>query len=257
VTIPDELRDTVNRTLHEVAQLEPDAESVEIRVSVDEENQTYVLQFLDPTIWPRKNIESLHLANTNELISFLRKPLDSLKCYESSSGKKYTWDPRTDVIYDEVYVETGELSTGFIKPLVHMKRFLERKYRVPKNAVKALSSDLGEELTLVATPDLDRYRQKQKKCWRIWFLNLPVGKSLKSIESEMWSIHDVALFYECEQLFDIDLDVRYPTKVLLNKIETVKFPRYVFEYPRLSAFLRTKGLGKEIGTKIVEWPDSL
>jgi hypothetical protein len=253
VRIPNDLMVHVDRTLQEINEFESEVMGVKVEVSLNEKKQSYEIRLVDkPGQIRGLEYEIFFFNTTQELVEFLRMPFQTKQFFETQNGFKYSWDPRRDVFYVEAYVKSDVLSTSFLKPLVNRRSFLKGKYKVPENAVEVLNSVVGEELLLVAYPDIEKYRQKQKHCWNIWLIINHVGPRLKSIEKLMMNIEDVALLFECEQIFDVDTGLRHSTKVAINDFKSIIFPIDVFHYPRIGSFLRNRGLGEDLDVHEME-----
>jgi hypothetical protein len=93
---------------------------------------------------------------------------------------------------------------------------------------------------IVAYPDMERYERGQKRCWKVWFFEVDLGRGMKSIESELMTILDVALLFECVQIFDVDTGLRHPTRIAVNKSTMVKFTESVLDYQRIGEYLARK-----------------
>ena len=69
-----------------------------------------------------------------------------------------------------------------------------------------------------------------------------IGNTLRSIEREFLTIQDIALFFECRQVYDPDSGLRHPTNININKLSEVKLPNIVFKYQRMREYLDTRGV---------------
>ena len=147
----------------------------------------------------------------------------------------------TDISYEEIETSTGVISSSFLCPLVHDISFLNEKYVLPKTAKDAFATRLGNEVLLVASPDLERYRMDWKKCWSVWFLNTEVGRGLKLIEGVLMTIEEVASFFECRQILCPDTGIRHPTTIAVNKLEIVRLYSDIIGHTRLNKYLNDKG----------------
>jgi hypothetical protein len=172
----------------------------------------------------------------------LRGPVLSREDEGLVGNTKCTWDPRTDIIYTDAETESGPLSLSFLKPLVHRRSFLGGRLRFPKTAQDVFDTELGDEILIVAYPDMERYEKGQKRCWKVWFLEVDLGGQMKSIESELMTILDVALLFECKQIIDVDTGLRHPTRIAVSKSTMVQFPESVFDYQRIGEYLARKEL---------------
>ena len=92
----------------------------------------------------------------------------------------------------------------------------------------------------MAYPDMEKYESEQKRCWKVWFFEVDLGRRMKSIESELMTILDVALLFECEQIFDVDTGLRHPTRIAVSKSTMVEFSESVFNYQRIGEYLARK-----------------
>jgi hypothetical protein len=187
-----------------------------------------------------ESLETLEIDDTEDLRHFLRGPALSREDEGLVGETKYTWDPRTDIIYTDAETESGSLSLSFLKPLIHRRSFLGGRLRFPKTAQDILNTKLGGEILIVAYPDMEKYESEQKRCWKVWFFEVDLGRRMKSIESELMTILDVALLFECEQIFDVDTGLRHPTRIAVSKSTMVEFSESVFNYQRIGEYLARK-----------------
>jgi hypothetical protein len=224
----------VDCALKEIAELGGKTEAVRLEVSVDEDRATYLVRLINHNGEP---LETLEIDDTEDLRRFLRKPILSYEDERLVGDTKYTWDPRMDIIYTDTETKSGPLSMSFLKPLVHRRSFLGGQLRFPKTAQDVFDTELGDEILIVAYPDMERYERGQKRCWKVWFFEVDLGRWMKSIESELMTILDVALLFECEQIFDVDTGLRHPTRIAVSKSTMVQFPESVFDYQRIGEYL--------------------
>ena len=237
VTKAVDLEKRVDRALEEIVELGDKTVTVKVEVSVDEKKATYMVRLISYNGEP---LETLEIDDTEDLRIFLRGPV-LLHEDEGLIGEtKYTWDPRTDIIYTDTETRSGSLSMSFLKPLVHRRSFLGGRLRFPKTAQDVLKTRLGDEILIMAYPDLEQHKRGQKRCWKVWFFEVDLGRGMKSIESELMTILDVALLFECVQIFDVDTGLRHPTRIAVNKSTTVKFPESVPDYQRIGEYLARK-----------------
>jgi hypothetical protein len=227
----------VDSALKEIVEFGGRTEAVRVEVSVDEDKATYLVRLIRYNGEP---LETFEIDDTEDLRLFLRKPILSHEDERLVGETKYTWDPRTDIIYTDTETRSGPLSTSFLKPLVHRRSFLREQLRCPKTAQDVLNTELGDEILIVAYPDMEKYERGQKRCWRVWFFEADLGRGMKSIESELMTILDVALLFECVQVFDIDTGLRHPTRIAVSKSTMVQFPESVVDYQRIGKYLARK-----------------
>jgi len=203
---------------------------------LNKEDQMYLIHLVggDDDI-----LEKLEYETTDEVIGLLRNPFTQGEYYQSAEGGLYTWEPRTDISYEQIDTENGPLSLTFLRPRVENVRFLNGTYVLPKTAKEVLATNLGEEIPIVASPDLDRYKKEWKRCWNVWFAKSDLGVGLRSMEYEYCTIYDIALLFECRQIIDTDTGLRHPTQVAINKLDEVDLPEELTRRGRMrECFLR-------------------
>ena len=104
---------------------------------------------------------------------------------------------------------------------------------LPKTAKDVLETELGDNILMLASPDLKRYQKGWMKCWNVWFLQSEIGEGLKSLENALMTIEEVASFFECRQIIDPETGLRHSTTIAVNKLEDVRLSSTRLELPRL------------------------
>ena len=229
----------VDSALKEIVELGDRTEAVKVEVSVDEKKATYLVRLISNNGEP---LETLEIDGTEDLRRFLRGPVLSHEDDGLVGDTNYTWDPRTDIIYTDTETERGPLSTSFLKPLVHRRSFLGGRLRLPETARDVLNTEIGGEVLMVTSPEMERYTKGQKRCWRVWFLEADLGERLKSIESGLLTIFDVALLFECRQIVDLETGKRHPATVVVNGFSNVEFPEHIWGFHRITKYLEDRGI---------------
>ncbi|MDF1538585.1 MAG: hypothetical protein P1Q69_06755 [Candidatus Thorarchaeota archaeon] len=158
--------------------------------------------------------------------------------FESDAGVLYSWNPKADISYEEIEVKSGPLSP--LRPIVENDRILNGKYILPKSADEVLDTELGEDLLMVATPNMHGYKEGWKKCWKIWFIIGRIGEKLNEIQDEFVTIQDIGVFFECMQIIDTITGKRYPTSIAFKKLSEVDLPPEVRERGRIQEFIALK-----------------
>jgi len=140
-----------------------------------------------------------------------------------------------------------------LKPLIENDRFANGMYMLPKSAKELLETELGEEIFMLAKPDLERYKKKWKKCWRVWFIMKRIGEDLYNLSQEYMTIQDIGLFFECRQIIDTVTGNRHPTNIAIDSLSEVELPLGVRDSGRIKEYLFLKELlyeERELGRKI-------
>ncbi|MHA2023114.1 MAG: hypothetical protein ACTSWQ_05580 [Candidatus Thorarchaeota archaeon] len=190
-------------------------------------------------------MKELEFETTEEVIGFLRSPITRSDHYQAEDGRQYSWNPLKDISYDdEVETTSGWLSLTFLRPRVENERFLNGTYVLPRTAREVIESELGEKIDMLATPDLDLYRKDVKRCWNVWFLKSDIGEGLRSMEHVTCTIYDIALLFECEQIFDVDLKKRHPTWISVNHLSEVEIPEKLMRRSRMGLHLEIRTLSE-------------
>ncbi len=248
VEIPENLEERVDAVLQEIA--EEDVTSVRVEVSVNEDTESYQIRLIDGR---EKVAELLEYESTEEVIGLLRSPLTRGEYYQSDEGVLYSWNPKVDILYTEIDVKSGHLSLSFLKPLIENDRFANGMYMLPKSAKELLETELSEEILMLAKPDLERYKKKWKKCWKVWFIMKRIGDELNNLSQEYMTIQDIGLFFECRQIIDTVTGNRHPTKIAIDSLSEVELPLGVRDSGRIKEYLFLKELldeERELGRKI-------
>ncbi len=169
--------------------------------------------------------------------------------YHAEDGGQYSWNPLKDVSYDKVETTNGRLSLTFLRPRVENERFLKGMYVLLRTAREVIESELGEKVDMVATPDLVLYRRGEKRCWNVWFIkpDSNLGDGLRSMEKITCTIYDIALLFECEQIFDVDMKKRHPTWTSVNHLAEVKIPDELIHHSRMGQHLNLRAAAKKDG----------
>ncbi|MHA2177179.1 MAG: hypothetical protein ACXAAK_02410 [Candidatus Thorarchaeota archaeon] len=244
VDIPEDLGERVKDTLGQIVSDAAQVQSVDVRVSMNEEDQTYLIHLVEGD---DNLLEVLEFEATEEVVGLLRSPLTKGgEYYKSPDGVLYSWNPRTDITYKEIETEDGPLSLTFLRPLVERYQFLNGTYVLPRTAKEVLETSVGEEVPVVASPDLDRYKKGQKRCWNVLFAKSGLGKGLRSMEYVYCTVYDIALIFECKQLIDTDTGLRHPTAIAINKLDEVDLPDELSGRSRIGEYLITRGIHEEI-----------
>ena len=119
-------------------------------------------------------------------------------------------------------------------------RIANGKYVLPKSAKVVLETELGEELLMLAKPDLKRYKKEWKKCWNVWFITKRIGEFLHGIQHEYMTIQDIGLLFECRQIIDTVTGIRHPTSINFESLSKIKLLPEVRERERIKEFLVLK-----------------
>ncbi len=169
--------------------------------------------------------------------------------YQAEEGGQYSWNPLKDVLYDAVETTNGWLSLTFLRPRVENERFLKGMYVLLRTAREVIESELGEVVVMLATPDLIQYRKGEKRCWNVWFIkpDSNLGDGLRSMEKITCTIYDIALLFECEQIFDVDMKKRHPTWTSVNHLAEVKIPDELLRRSRMGLHLEIIDQSKKHG----------
>ncbi|MHA1929183.1 MAG: hypothetical protein ACTSV2_11475, partial [Candidatus Thorarchaeota archaeon] len=242
ITIPTDLRVRVDAGLKQIASDADSVQSVRVKVSINEESGSYLIHLMGRN---DQLLEELEYETTEEVIALLRSQMTKGDYYQAEDGRLYSWNPLKDVSYDdEVETKSGRLSLTFLRPRVENERFLNGTYVLPRTAREVIESEFGEKVDMVATPDLVKYRKGWKRCWNVWFLNSNLGEGLRQMEQVSCTIYDIALLFECEQIFDVDMRKRHPTWTSVNHLAEVKIPDKLLRRSRMGLHLEIIALSK-------------
>jgi len=235
IEIPSGLRVRVDECLKQIVNDADPVQSVHVKVSLNEDSGSYLVHLMGLN---EQLLQELEYETTEEVIGLLRSPLTRDSGYQAEDGQLYSWNPMKDVSYDdEVEIANGRLSLTFLRPRVENKQFLDGTYVLPRTAREVIESELGEEVVMVATPDLVRYRKGWKRCWNVWFVKPDLGEGLRSME-------DIALLFECEQIIDVDMKKRHPTWTSVNHLAEVKIPDELLHRSRMGLHLAIRARGE-------------
>ena len=236
-----ELRHRAEDALRGLEDISKGVQHVVCRVLLDLRKETYVIQFCEVDEHIDRLIihGSVELEGTMDVIQTLRYPLVSGVPYRGG----FWWDPKRDVVYLEVTSESGPIDMSFLAPYVYRSKRLSeflKKLDLPKTAKDVLKATLGETITLVADPDMNRYKGPMSKVWNVLFLQALVGESISEIQRIDLDIIEVAEFFESRQVFDTITGQRHPTRITMNRTEEVEFPIEIFRFARTLEYLVLK-----------------
>jgi len=246
--IPSDLRERVDKCLRQIVGDVGSVQSVHINVTINEESGSYLVQLMGQN---EELMEELEYGTTEEVIGVLRSPMTKRGYYQAEDGGQYSWNPLKDVSYDEVEIANGRLSLTFLRPRVENTRFLNGMYVLPRTAREVIESELGEGVVMVVTPDLVRYKKGAKQCWNVLFTNTNVGEGLRQMEYVVCTIYDIALLFECEQIFNVDMKKRHPTWTSVNHLAKVKIPDELMNRSRMGSHLEIRALGDRDGRSYI------
>ncbi len=103
-----------------------------------------------------------------------------------------------------------------------------------------MKTTLGETITLVADPDINRYKGPMSRVWNVLFLQAPVSENILALQRIDLDIIEVAELFESQQVFDTTTGLRHPTMITMNRTEEVEFPSEVFRFARTLEYLVLK-----------------
>ncbi|MGY5858178.1 MAG: hypothetical protein RTU63_02315 [Candidatus Thorarchaeota archaeon] len=244
VAIPSDLGVRVNETLRQIVRDADLAQSVCIKVTINEESGSYLIHLVGRN---EEILEELEYETTEEVIGLLRSPITKSNYYQTESGQRYSWDPLKDISYEEVDTKSGWMSLTFLRPRVEQVQFLNGTYVLPRTAREVIESELGEKITMLATPDLDRYKRGLKRCWNVWFVRDELGEGLRLMERVVCTIYDIALLFECEQILDVEKKKRHPTWTSINHLAEVEIPEELIHHSRMGQHMNLKDLANKDG----------
>jgi hypothetical protein len=236
-----ELRRRAEDALRGLEDISKGVQHVICRVLLDPHKETYVIQFceVDEQVDSVTIHDSVELEGTTDVIQTLRYPLVNGVPYRG----ELWWDPKRDIEYLEVTSESGLIDLSFLAPFVYRSRrwseFL-KGIDLPRTARDVLKTTLGETITLVADPDVDRYKGPMSRVWNVLFLQAPVSENILALQRIDLDIIEVAEFFESRQVFDIVTGQRHPTRITMNRTEEVEFPQKVFQFDRILEYLVMK-----------------
>jgi len=211
------------------------------RVLLDTNKESYVIQFCEADEHvDRVTIhDSVELEGTMDVIQTLRYPLVRGTPYRG----EFWWDPRKDVEYLEGVTESGPVDMSFLVPFVYRSmRWSEllKGLDFPRTARDVLKTTLGKTITLVADPDVDRYKGPMSRVWNVLFLQAPVSENILALQRIDLDIIEVAELFESQQVFDTATGLRHPTRITMNRTEEVEFPDEVYRFARTLEYLVLK-----------------
>ncbi len=241
--IPSDLKVRVDECLKQIVGDAEQVQSVSVKVSLNEESGLYLIHLMGQN---EELLEELEYGTTEEVIGVLRSPMTRGDYYQAEDGRLYSWDPLKDISYEEVETTNGRLSLTFLRPRVENEGFLNGTYVLPRTAREVIESELGEEVVMVATPDRVRYRKGWKRCWNVWFNKSDLGEGMRRMEHVVCTIYDIALLFECVQIFDVDMKRRHPTWTSINHRDEVEIPDEL-NRSRMGQNLELRDLAKKDG----------
>ena len=239
VDISSDLREQVDGTLKQIVDDADSIQSVSVNVSINEETESYLIHLIGTE---GGLLEEIEYETTEEVIGLLRSPITWGEYLQTGDGRLYSWNPMKDISYEEIDTKNGPVSLTFLRPPVENGRFLNGTYTLPKTAKDVLDTSLGDEVLMVASPDLVRYEKNWKRCWNVWFMKTDVGEGLRSMEQEYCTIQDIASVFECTQIVDIDTGLRHPTRIAINNLEKITIPIEITHHGRIGEYLTLRGV---------------
>jgi hypothetical protein len=241
--MPLDLRIRVDESLKQIASAADLVQSVHVNVTINEKSGSYLIHLMGRN---EQLLEELEYESTEEVIGFLRNPTTRSDYYQAEDGRQYSWNPLKDISYDDdVETTNGLLCLTFLRPRVENERFLNGTYVLPRTAREVIESELGEEVVMLATPDLDQYRKGVKRCWNVLFMKYDLGEGMRSIERVSCTIYDIALLFECVQIIDVDKKRRHPTWTSVNHLAEVKIPDELTNHSRMGLHLEIRALSEK------------
>ncbi|TFH04099.1 MAG: hypothetical protein E4H14_15460, partial [Candidatus Thorarchaeota archaeon] len=204
---------------------------VTCEVSINMKERVYELRFKDKS---RETIlDTLLFDSTAELVKTLRHPIRRGTPLRIKHGVRVMWDHRIDIDYHDTELKDGQkkhtISLSLLKPLVHRSRFFPDKFTVPKTCSELLSTEVGNPLTLRIQSEISAFRKMS-----VEFDGVPVGSSLRDLETMRMNIFDIALLSECEQLIDASTNKCHQIEIDANDLFDLNFSR-LSENPRLQS----------------------
>ena len=237
----ENLRLRAEDALRRLEDISKGVQHVVCRVLLDTIKETYVVQFCEADEqFDRMTIhDSVELEGTMDVIQTLRYPLVSGTPYRG----EFWWDPKRDVEFLKVGTESGVVDMSFLAPFVYRNMRgseLLKGLDLPRTARDVLKTTLGERITLVADPDMNRYKGPMSRVWNVLFLQAPVSENILALRKIDLDIIEVAELFESQQVFDTATRLRHPTKLTMNRVEDVEFPSEVFRFARTLEYLVLK-----------------
>ena len=230
IELPSYAETNVDRFLQSVAAKTDEPINVTIHVSVDTEQEVFVVGFYRK----RTVIETLRFKDTRKLVQTLRHPIRLGSGLETRDGQLLMWDHRTDIEFSPTEVETEEkketISLSLLKPLVHRSRFYPDLYQYPKTCKEFLAATRGSEVTMVIKEVIQGFK--------IELEDLPVTSTLDRLETIEYTGFDLGLLTECEELYDPELGTRHRVKLEVDSVMDT-FISGIDEHPRLAQALQS------------------
>jgi len=210
IELPDYVGTNVDRFLQPVAARIDRPIKVTIHVSVNTEQEVYVVQFYEEN----RLCETLHFKDTEKLVRILRHPIRQGLGLETRDGQLLMWNHRTDITYIDAEVEHGgkkeTVSLSLLKPLVHWSRFYPGHYQYPKTCKELLAATRGSEIAMVI--------KEEGLGFKIELEDLPEDSKLSSLEKIEFSSSALSFLTTCEELFDPDLGTRHPVTLNVRNV---------------------------------------
>jgi len=75
-------------------------------------------------------------------------------------------------------------------------------------------------------------------------LKSDLGEGMRQMEPVFCLIYDIALLFECEQIFDVDMKKRHPTWTAVNHLAEVKIPDELTHRSRMGLHLAIRALSE-------------
>ena len=212
IELPDYVETNVDRFLQPVAARTDEPINVTVHVSVDTEQDVYVVVFNEKN----RLCETLQFKDTRKLVRTLRHPIRQGSGLETGDGQLLMWNHRTEIEYIPAELET-EVSLSLLKPLVHWSRFYPDQYQYPRTCQELLAATRGSEITMVI--------KEEGQGFKIELKDLPEDSTLDSLEKIEFSSSALGLLTECEELFDSDLGTRHPVTLDVSAVMHKSFSK--------------------------------
>ncbi|MBD3405671.1 MAG: hypothetical protein GF411_06015 [Candidatus Lokiarchaeota archaeon] len=231
----------VRKTLSSLSSLTEGVIHVRCRVTLDDVTSSYMVQFFRVTGGDsdKTPLQTLHYLNTLDVIQTLRSPQTTGHPFEN----RYWWVLDTDVSYEEVTTTHGPVSLTFLSPFTYRNRqaspYLSR-YTLPLTAEDLLRMSHGPSITLVADPDLSRWKHPHSRCWNILFLTPDLSPKMRTLQEIDLTIIEVAEIFESMQFIDTSSHRMYSTQVVINNADLVIFPKNILSFSRTCQYLQRK-----------------
>ncbi len=218
-----------------------DIEEVKVQVSVDIENELYLVEFSSGHVF--------RVRNTHELIGLLKHPYLKGAPLRTDDDRLLFWDHKKDIEYAYVVDRRGKkghvIDLSFLRPLVHRANLFSLGDLFPKTCADLLNTSDGGTITLVAKVDNNRRNRGDFNFIKVRLIGLPKRSRLKTLEDEWMNPYDLELILGCEGLVDSTIGNNFSLETDVSELRGVRLPSGLDEDSQLVKSLVIEDDGEE------------